>query len=104
MNNFTSTLIVSPLPDGKTWVIRNQFGFQGECGDDPKVKFNVKIPVGFETDFASVPRILWWVFSPWDVYGNAAVIHDWLYWDQDPKLTRRISDEIFLQGMKELGP
>lgn len=94
MNDFTSTLIVSPLPDGKTWVIRSAFGFNSKPGE------HVNVPVGFETDFASVPRILWLFFSPWDVYGNAAVIHDWLYWNQE--LTREESDNIFLQGMIEL--
>jgi hypothetical protein len=102
MSNFTSTLIVSPLPDGKTWVIRSPFEFKGKLEVDPKVKFVVNVPVGFETDFASVPRVLWWIFSPWDDYGNAAVIHDWLYWDQNKNLTRKESDDIFLEGMKQL--
>ncbi len=36
----------------------------------------------------------------WGKYGNAAVIHDWLYWDQ-PR-TRQEADDIFLEGMEVL--
>jgi len=37
------------------------------------------IPKGFETDGASVPRLLWPVFSPSGVLFEAAVLHDYLY-------------------------
>ncbi|MGD2011395.1 MAG: DUF1353 domain-containing protein, partial [Desulfobacterales bacterium] len=33
-------------------------------------------------------------------YGNAAVIHDYLYWDQ--RYSRLRSDDIFLEAMKVL--
>ena len=33
----------------------------------------------------------------WGKYGNAAVIHDWMYWDQSRK--RQEADQIFLEGM-----
>lgn len=36
------------------------------------------VPVGFTTDFNSVPRGLWNVFPPWE-YPEAGVTHDWLY-------------------------
>lgn len=37
----------------------------------------------------------------WGKYGNAAVVHDYLYWDQG--YSRKKSDLIFLEGMKVLG-
>lgn len=38
----------------------------------------IKIPAGFEFE-SSVPRLLWWVFSPHDPqYLWAACLHDWL--------------------------
>lgn len=39
----------------------------------------VAIPIGFVTDFASVPRALWNVLPPTGGYGKAAVVHDYLY-------------------------
>lgn len=38
----------------------------------------VVVPVGFETDFNSVPRGLWNFFPPWE-YPEAGVVHDYLY-------------------------
>ena len=43
----------------------------------------IEVAEGFETDFASVPRLLWVVLPKWGKYGNAAMVHDWLYWKQD---------------------
>jgi uncharacterized protein DUF1353 len=37
------------------------------------------VTAGFETDGASVPRLLWTVFSPAGVLFQAAVLHDYLY-------------------------
>jgi hypothetical protein len=34
------------------------------------------VPAGFETDGASVPRLLWWLFNPMGRYAKAAVLHD----------------------------
>nr|WP_246752119.1 DUF1353 domain-containing protein [Bradyrhizobium diazoefficiens] len=41
------------------------------------------VPVGFVTDFASIPRAFWSLLRPDGIYAYAAVIHDWLYWEQD---------------------
>jgi hypothetical protein len=94
MSRFTDELLVSPLPDGRTWVIRRDFGYDiGEEGSGD----TIDVPIGFKTDFASVPRILWSLIPRWGKYGNAAVVHDFLYWDQ--KLTRKKCDELFLEAM-----
>ena len=68
----------------------------GEEGSDDVIN----VGIGFQTDFASIPRLLWAFLPQWGKYGNAAVIHDWLYWDQ--RRGRRASDDIFLEGMKVL--
>jgi uncharacterized protein DUF1353 len=98
MSQFTKTLVVSPLADGRTWVLREPFSYDvGTKGSYD----TITVPVRFMTDFASVPRPLWWLLPPWGKYGNAAVIHDFGYWEQSrPK--RRV-DRIFLEGMKVLG-
>jgi Protein of unknown function (DUF1353) len=48
---------------------------------DIKKRYEIVITKGFVTDFASVPRPLWWVFPQWEIYGHAALLHDFLYWD-----------------------
>src|SRR5438046_8797712 len=51
----------------------------------------VDVAIGFQTDFATVPRPLWIVLPKWGRYGNAAVLHDWLYWKQDrPRAARAV--------------
>ncbi len=94
MSRFTEPLVVTPLPDGKTWVLLSEFGYEvGEEGSGDVINVNI----GFHTDFASVPR-LFWIFLPrWGKYGNAAVIHDYLYCEQSR--SRKHSDEIMLEGM-----
>ena len=98
MSRFTNMLLVSPLPDGKTWIIRSDFGY--DIGAEGSGE-TINIPVGFMTDFASVPRLLWGVIPRWGKYGNAAVVHDYAYWEQT--YSRKRADEIFLEGMTVLG-
>lgn len=94
MSRFTKILVVSPLADGRSWVLREEFGYDvGEIGSGD----TIDVPVGFITDFASVPRPLWWLFPRWGRYGNAAVIHDFCYWEQSR--SRKRADEIFLEAM-----
>ncbi len=94
MSRFTEILTVSPLPDGRNWIIRCPFGYDvGEEDSDE----TIEVPVGFVTDFASVPRLLWIIIPRWGKYGNAAVIHDFCYWEQ--KYTRKRADEIFREAM-----
>jgi len=61
----------------------------------------VKVRKGFKTDFASVPRVLWWLCPPLGRYGKATVVHDWGYEKQNR--TRAEYDLIFLEGMNVLG-
>lgn len=77
MGKFTDALVVTPLADGNTWVLMGAFGYgQGEE--------RIEVAAGFETDFASVPRLLWVAFPKWGTYGNVAVVHDWLYLEARP--------------------
>lgn len=56
----------------------------------------ITIPVGFTTDFASVPNVsfLWGLFG--DVADKSAVIHDYLYKNHIDKDT---ADNIFWEAM-----
>jgi hypothetical protein len=64
-------------------------------------KGKVVVKEGFDTDYASIPRIFWSIYSPDGSYTKAAVVHDFLYWDQS--VTREEADQVFLEGMEELG-
>ena len=59
--------------------------------------FRIDVEIGFHTDFASIPRPLWMFLPRWGKYGNAAVIHDYLYWEQTRP--RKESDDILMEGM-----
>lgn len=59
----------------------------------------VAVPVGFVTDFASIPRAFWSLLRPDGDYAYAAVIHDYLYWNQ--ALPRDQSDLIFKFAMQD---
>lgn len=55
-------------------------------------------PMGFVTDFASVPRVI----GMWLLYGGkgqrAAVIHDWLYSTQ--MHDREVADAVFKEALQ----
>jgi hypothetical protein len=94
MSRFTNVLVVSPYADGKTWYLRRTFAY--DVGEEGSAE-TIMVPQGFTTDFASIPRIFWAIFPRWGKYGNAAVIHDFLYYQQ--KYPRKKADAIFLEGM-----
>jgi hypothetical protein len=97
MSSFTEKLLVSPLSDGKRWVIRKEFSFYVGKEEDNDI---VTVPPGFITDFASIPKAFWSIAPKWGKYGNAAVIHDYLYASKER--SRKKSDKIFLEGMMVL--
>jgi Protein of unknown function (DUF1353) len=43
---------------------------------------SVNVPVGFVTDFASIPRIFWSLLPPDGKYTHPAIVHDYNYWTQ----------------------
>jgi Protein of unknown function (DUF1353) len=60
---------------------------------------SVRVPIGFVTDFASIPRLFWSLLRPDGTYSYAAVIHDYLYWEQ--YLSRETSDAILKLCMED---
>ena len=68
--------------------------------DDQKGAYQeVTAPIGFVTDFASIPRAFWSLLRPDGDYTYPAIIHDYLYWFQDSD--RITSDNILLFGMTD---
>lgn len=92
---FKSILIVSPFADGLYWYLREDLVWVSVSGEEHVV------PKGFVTDFASIPRPLWAVLPKWARYGNAAVVHDFIYWMQ--YRDRKAADLAMVEAMKDLG-
>jgi len=59
----------------------------------------VDVPIGFVTDFASIPRVFWSLLRPDGEYTYPAILHDFLYWTQERP--RDVADQIFKIGMEE---
>lgn len=69
--------------------------------DEPLVyvgSITVEIPAGFTTDFASIPKALWWLFEPDDPrWCAAAGVHDRAY--EQHLVSRLIADATLLEAM-----
>ena len=65
----------------------------------------VVIPAGFESDGASVPRLLWGVVFPRDDRNAmfAAIFHDFLYRTHPGRWTRSEADDTFLYLLEQGG-
>jgi hypothetical protein len=94
MSSFTDELIVCPLPDGRRWRLYKEFDYH--IGSEYSDYF-VHVPLGFITDFASVPSLFWALIPPTGKYGAAALVHDYLY--QSKMVSRMTADSIFYEAM-----
>jgi hypothetical protein len=96
MSQFT-TNFKGELVWKNTW--QNLEKFEYHVGSYPSEEV-ITVPVKFETDFASVPRIFWAVISPIDTHAKAAVIHDYLYYTG--QYSRKEADKIFKEALEVL--
>lgn len=62
--------------DGRSWKVTKEFDYLVDL-EDPTTA--IRVPAGFITDFASIPRVFWTLWPPTGDYGKAAVVHDYLY-------------------------
>lgn len=67
-----------------------------------KVLAEFTVPIGFEHDGPSIPRRLQGIVSKFGNQFQPAIAHDWTY-ENKTDLTRKQADQLFLEGMKELG-
>ena len=57
------------------------------------------VPKGFETDLASIPRLLWPIFAPqYSGFVAPAILHDYLYRCNN-NITRQFADEILYSAL-----
>lgn len=64
----------------------------------------ITIPAKFKTNFASIPKMFWFIYGPVGKYNRAALVHDYLYTYQ--KYPKEWCDSAFLDLMNqsEIGP
>lgn len=79
--------------EGKKWKLIEDLVYEDEKHG------RITVPAGFETDFASVPRIPVVFELVGDRGHAAATLHDWLY--HNDKLTRKEVDKILLQALRD---
>ena len=82
--------------DGATFALGKTFYYEIKA-----TKKKIAVPAGFVTDFASVPALAQGLIPRLGPHSVAAIIHDYLYWDQS--CTRLEADNIMVQIMKEYG-
>jgi len=112
MTKFTTPLIVEHLADGKNFRVHEPFKFWFmwplEAAPEDQQKVELEVHENFITDFASIPRPLWWLYNPTGPYGKAAVIHDYIYRNvfllrpDGKRYTKHEADLIFKIGMSVL--
>ena len=83
-----------PFSDGMHWIVRQPLTYVIGVSQD-----SVTVPVGFVTDFASIPQALQSIIRANGPYILPAVVHDYLYWKQ--ACTREQADKVLLLGMIE---
>lgn len=97
-NSFLTPLVVEVMPSGRTLRLAVPFTFRWKS-----LGTTIRIPAGFVTDFASIPRFARMVIPKLGRYNKAAVVHDAIYQGVVPGFNRYGADQAFLAGMVALG-
>jgi hypothetical protein len=107
-DGFVSALAILLVPhvlkEGSRRVaaVAQPFGFVCKLGS--KERLAVVVPAGYVTDFASIPKAVHFIISPFGKHAEAAVVHDWLYTLGKPRdrKGRRIADKAFVKALRLL--
>jgi len=98
MSKFLTDLDARLKDDDCIWVLDSPLVYESD------LLGKVEVPAGFETDFASVPRvpIAYMMFG--DRAHREAVLHDYLYRiDSVPQATYSQANEVFYEAMELRG-
>lgn len=71
------------------------------CYASTRLNRVVTVPAGFETDFASVPRLPFAFLLAGDCGHYAATVHDWLY--SSKEVSRFTADATLLEALEVTG-
>ena len=94
-----SPTILMPFACMKKFIVYKDIHWTPPEGADETFPRQITVPRGFITDLASVPPYFAWAVPPTGQHGHAAILHDWLYWDQST--SRKVADDIFKLVMEE---
>lgn len=83
-------------PKGLNWAVANTVIVESD-------KWMFSIPKNFETDLASVPRVLWTVLPPYGDHTIAAIAHDRIYRCPSIMIPRNEADLMFKDLMIQYG-
>lgn len=87
------------IGNSNTWVVTKAGVYAS-----PMLGYTIRVPEGFSTDLASIPRIFTRVLPVNDSHRLAAVVHDYLYSLRgklpNAHLTRKTADRVFLEAME----
>ena len=98
MSSFTTPLI-GEIPDEGEYIILTQ-EFEFHVGAYPSKEI-IRVPIGFKSDFASIPRWAQSFLPKMGRYAKAAVLHDYLY--VIAYKNKEFADKLFLEAMIVLG-
>jgi len=93
---FLDPLCLTEIDDSIFEICDHAFRYQSDIA-----KRMFTVPVGFYTDFASVPRIGIIYAALGDTAHEPAVIHDWLYYAA--LVPRELADKVLLEAMVSIG-
>ena len=103
----TTSLVLRPKLDGRKFIVEDDYVVYVECSG---FSGEIKIPAGFETDLASIPKIFWSWIPPCGKHSFSAVIHDYLYCMHEVEsngviipFTKKQADEVFYNKMVYYG-
>jgi len=90
-------LLVEPCGD-KRWTLHTPLDYVGETQ-------RFRVPAGYVTDFASVPRVVVALIPSFGRYTRSAILHDWLLTDGlELGLVSSVdADGLFRRSMRERG-
>lgn len=82
--------------------VAQPFGFV--CRLNSRERLAVITPAGYVTDFASIPKQVQFLISPFGKHAEAAVVHDWLYTlgKRGDTKGRRMADKAFVRALRLL--
>lgn len=93
---FLSLLRVERVAGSDDWVLTSELAFSSAV-----LKRLIIVPIGFRTDFASVPRLPLAFLLFGGVADEAAVVHDFLY--STGACSRKLADDVFAEASKACG-
>lgn len=103
MSKFLTELDVRCIDDGR-WVLDAPLVYRSDVLIVDENLGMITVPTGFQTDFASVPRVPVFFTLFGDRAHREAVLHDYLYRiDAVPRAERSQADNVFLEAMAERG-